>query len=391
MPRVFLERPSYDGSPLATQAELAASVAAGVAAPRAARGDLVAMGGQGTVDTTMTGLYDRNELTLVTQRGGSVAATMVGGGTAPQAALEQLFDAQSGFGTLTLAETTTAVEIVVDRGLLVPNYGFAAWQPFFQMRYGGTASRPGHIAVHVSHDGSAWHAPADPAAWAASGPFEAGALVSGLWMGANAVVPTLPGFRWRYVRFTLSDLVRAGGTPSALWVVQAGMRHVSAPYAPQYAPYSVCPPGTVQLFAGAALPPGWLACEGQAVSRTTYAELFAAIGTTWGAGNGTTTFNVPDLRGRVALGTGTGPGRSPRALGQVGGAESHALSAAEMPPHTHGLLGATLVADDGYGDVPAVQGGAWVAQGGATGSAGGGQAHPQMPPFAALRYMIRAM
>jgi len=65
------------------------------------------------------------------------------------------------------------------------------------------------------------------------------------------------------------------------------------------------PSGIIAPFAGTTAPSGWLACDGSAVSRTTYATLFAAIGTTWGAGNGTTTFNVPDLRGMFLRGTGT--------------------------------------------------------------------------------------
>lgn len=65
------------------------------------------------------------------------------------------------------------------------------------------------------------------------------------------------------------------------------------------------PAGAVIFFAGAAAPTGWLLCNGQAVSRTTYAALFAAIGVVYGVGNGSTTFNVPDLRGRVPVGVGT--------------------------------------------------------------------------------------
>jgi microcystin-dependent protein len=60
--------------------------------------------------------------------------------------------------------------------------------------------------------------------------------------------------------------------------------------------------GTVLDFAGSAAPSGWMMCYGQAVSRTTYTALFAAIGTTYGAGDGATTFNLPDLRGRIAAG-----------------------------------------------------------------------------------------
>lgn len=88
--------------------------------------------------------------------------------------------------------------------------------------------------------------------------------------------------------------------------------------------------GDIKLSAGATLQDGWLWCDGAAVSREDYADLFTAIGTAYGAGNGTTTFNVPDLRDRVPVGkSGT------KALGATGGAETHTLVASEMPTHTH--------------------------------------------------------
>lgn len=65
------------------------------------------------------------------------------------------------------------------------------------------------------------------------------------------------------------------------------------------------PTGTLHAFAGATAPLGYLLCDGTAVSRTTYASLFAVVGTTYGSGNGSTTFNLPDLRGRVPVGAGT--------------------------------------------------------------------------------------
>lgn len=80
---------------------------------------------------------------------------------------------------------------------------------------------------------------------------------------------------------------------------------------------------------------GWMKCDGRAISRTDYADLFAAIGTSFGAGNGTTTFNLPDCRGRVLGSTGTGTGLTARALGASVGAETHTLTSAEMPSHTH--------------------------------------------------------
>lgn len=76
--------------------------------------------------------------------------------------------------------------------------------------------------------------------------------------------------------------------------------------------------GTVAYFAQAAAPSGWLSCDGTTVSRTTYADLFAAIGTTYGAGNGTTTFTLPDLRGEFIRGSDLGRGvDSGRVLGSA--------------------------------------------------------------------------
>lgn len=113
------------------------------------------------------------------------------------------------------------------------------------------------------------------------------------------------------------------------------------------------PAGVVMDFAGAAAPTGYLMCYGQEVDRTAYSLLFAAIGTTYGAGNGTTTFNLPDARGRVTAGKddmgGTAAGRLTAAvvgagLGAAGGEESHTLTTAEIPAHTH--TGATASAGD---------------------------------------------
>ena len=88
------------------------------------------------------------------------------------------------------------------------------------------------------------------------------------------------------------------------------------------------------------IPTGWLPCDGRAVSRTTYAALWAAIGSTYGNGNGTTTFNLPDRRRRVLMGSGgtrpsnsSGPGSN---VGNIGGSETHTLSVNQMPAHTHG-------------------------------------------------------
>ena len=95
------------------------------------------------------------------------------------------------------------------------------------------------------------------------------------------------------------------------------------------------PSGAMVMFGGASAPTGWLLCDGAAVSRATYATLFAAIGTTWGVGDGSTTFNVPDMRGRAPIGAGTGSGLTPRTLGSKLGEENHALTLAENGSHAH--------------------------------------------------------
>ena len=99
------------------------------------------------------------------------------------------------------------------------------------------------------------------------------------------------------------------------------------------------PAGVFMPYGGSTAPTGWLLCDGSAVSRATYAALFAAIGTTYGVGNGTTTFNLPDARGRVVGGAGTGSGLTARTAGTTDGAETVTLSAAQsgVPAHSHGI------------------------------------------------------
>jgi microcystin-dependent protein/uncharacterized membrane protein len=90
------------------------------------------------------------------------------------------------------------------------------------------------------------------------------------------------------------------------------------------------PIGSLMPFAGVNAPAGWLMCNGQEVSRTVYVALFAIISTNYGTGNGTTTFNVPDFRGRSPLGA--SPSYS---LASTGGSTTQTLSSANLPPHTH--------------------------------------------------------
>jgi microcystin-dependent protein len=123
---------------------------------------------------------------------------------------------------------------------------------------------------------------------------------------------------------------------------------------------SLLPAGSMQMYAGAVTqtvsagvvttncPSGWLLANGNAVSRTTYSALFSAIGTTYGTGDGSTTFNLPSMAGRLPMGSGTGLGlnasgtgvtsgtaMTARALGAWFGEETHLLTATELASHTH--------------------------------------------------------
>lgn len=93
------------------------------------------------------------------------------------------------------------------------------------------------------------------------------------------------------------------------------------------------PAGTVSQFAGSSAPGGWLLCRGQEVSRSTYAVLFSVVGTTFGAGNGSSTFNVPNLMGRVPVGVSTSD--NDFLLAKTGGAKTHVLTTAQLPAHSH--------------------------------------------------------
>lgn len=114
------------------------------------------------------------------------------------------------------------------------------------------------------------------------------------------------------------------------------------------AQYGSLPCGAVIPWPSATIPGGWLLCDGSAVSRTTYSSLYAALGglnSPWGQGDGSTTFNVPDMRGKTLVGKNSGTFST---LAATGGAESFTLSASNLPQHMHGYSGSTNTTGDHY-------------------------------------------
>lgn len=144
--------------------------------------------------------------------------------------------------------------------------------------------------------------------------------------------------------------------------------------------------GEIMLVPFNFAPRGWAFCEGQLLSISSNTALFSLLGTTYG-GDGRSTFGLPDLRGRYAMSSGTGPGLSARSLGQKSGVEQVVLTTTQLPSHTH-----TSPFSDGPGTlagahdrvVPDSQSN----QDTSTGATGGGQAHDNMPPFLVLNYCI---
>jgi microcystin-dependent protein len=101
--------------------------------------------------------------------------------------------------------------------------------------------------------------------------------------------------------------------------------------------------GEIRLFAFPRVPDDWLPCNGQQLRISDYPTLYAVIGTYYG-GDGSQTFNAPDLRGRVPIGQGQGKNLPPYVLGQNGGEDNHTLVDGEMPSHSHALVSSTATA-----------------------------------------------
>jgi microcystin-dependent protein len=158
------------------------------------------------------------------------------------------------------------------------------------------------------------------------------------------------------------------------------------------------PTGSIMSFAGSSAPTGYLLCDGAAISRSTYSTLFGVLATTYGSGDGSSTYNIPDLRGRVIAGqddmggssanrlTGLTGGVDGDVLGGSGGTETHTLSTAEMPSHVHDT--GNIAGTGPYAESGDISGGS-VAQNLTTLPTGGGGAHNNVQPTFILNYIIK--
>ena len=167
------------------------------------------------------------------------------------------------------------------------------------------------------------------------------------------------------------------------------------------------PIGAVSSFAGPNnnLPSGWLLCDGSNVSRTTYYLLFLAIGTTYGAGDGSTTFTLPNLKGKIPVGLDASQTEFDT-LGETGGEKAHTLTTNEMPSHSHTIndpshthtyttrtgnqdtdnaFGTEIAANETTGTINTSASTTGIT----INNTGGGQAHNNLQPYIVLNYMIK--
>ncbi len=155
--------------------------------------------------------------------------------------------------------------------------------------------------------------------------------------------------------------------------------------------------GEIRMFAGNFAPRGWALCDGQLLAVSQNDALFSLFGTIYG-GDGRTTFGLPDLRGRIPIHAGQGPGLSTRSLGQKSGAEKVMLNSNQLPAHTHALSGSTDAASATSpsggvlgtmsSNTYATSAPSAAMNASAIGSTGGGQSHYNLQPTLCVHFIV---
>lgn len=197
--------------------------------------------------------------------------------------------------------------------------------------------------------------------------------VGGMALGAGLLLPdeAWAGVEDRAKQFGIEPgtLVDAQGRP-----MKAGSSQLFQPFI-----------GGIVMFGGNFAPRGWALCDGSLLAISSFSALFSILGTTYG-GDGRTSFGLPDLRGRFPMHAGSGPGLSPRRLGEKGGNEDTTLSTFNMPPHTHShdeVLVRGIDTPQGTGVTDGAKTGTQ-----ASASTGNGTSFSNMPPFLAVNFII---
>ncbi len=155
--------------------------------------------------------------------------------------------------------------------------------------------------------------------------------------------------------------------------------------------------GEIRMFAGNFAPQGWALCDGQLLATSQNDALFSLFGTIYG-GDGRTSFGLPDLRGRLPIHMGQGPGFSTRSIGQRSGSEAVTISSNELPAHSHALSGSTDAASETSpsGNVLGTMSSNTYATSApsaamstsAIGSVGGGQSHYNLQPTLCVNFIV---
>ena len=149
------------------------------------------------------------------------------------------------------------------------------------------------------------------------------------------------------------------------------------------------PSGVISAFGGSSAPAGWLLCDGTAVSRSTYSALFAIVGTTYGSGDGSTTFNLPNLKGRVAVGRDNTQTEFDT-LGETSGEKAVTLDVSQIPSHTHTLSPGQVVGTGSGGTSNYAPTGNNPQANTGISNTGGGLAHNNLQPYLVINYIIKS-
>ena len=211
-------------------------------------------------------------------------------------------------------------------------------------------------------------------------------------IAANATSMLFQSGGSEVIRINSAGNVGIGTTSPAHALDVTGDVNITGDYKVNGTNLQTVPTGAVSAFAGSAAPTGYALCDGSAVNRTAQAALFSVIGTTYGIGDGSTTFKLPDLRGRVVAGLDSADNVlnetasiDGTALGEVGGDDVHTLLIAEMPSHSHTYNDNENPSEQASGGSAARTGNQTVN----TGATGGGQAHNNVQPTIILNYIIK--